>query len=88
MNCAPTDRTRATPTLRFSPPESSCGKFDSLLFFKKGFSSLTGQYRTGSRVYDPAHYAELQKMFPAQASTGRVLFYKNQGIAVNESAPR
>jgi len=30
-NCAPTDSTRATPTRRFSPPDSSCGKLDSLL---------------------------------------------------------
>jgi hypothetical protein len=49
---------------------------DSLLFFKKGFSSLTGQYQVGSRVYDPENYARLREMLPDKAATGRVLFYK------------
>jgi len=49
---------------------------DSLLFFKKGFSSLTGLYRIGSRVYEPEKYAELKRMLPSKAATGRVLFYK------------
>jgi hypothetical protein len=49
---------------------------DSLLFFKKGFSSLTGQYQIGSRVYDSENYARLKEMFPERAATGRVLFYK------------
>lgn len=50
---------------------------DSLLFFKKGFSPLTGQFQTGSRVYEPARYAELKGMFPEKAASGRVLFYKD-----------
>jgi len=50
---------------------------DSLLFFKKGFSPLTGQFQTGSRVYEPGRYAELKSMFPEKAATGRVLFYKD-----------
>lgn len=49
---------------------------DSLLFFKKGFSPLTGRFQTGSRVYDAGRYAELKGMFPDKAATGRVLFYK------------
>jgi hypothetical protein len=49
---------------------------DSLLFFKKGFSSTTGQYRIGSRVYDPKNYALLKEMYPERAASGRVLFYK------------
>jgi hypothetical protein len=50
---------------------------DSLLFFKKGFSSLTGYYQTGSKVYEPQHYTKLKSMFPNKAATGRVLFYKD-----------
>jgi hypothetical protein len=50
---------------------------DSLLFFKKGFSPLTGRFQTGSRVYDSRRYGELKGMFPDKAATGRVLFYKN-----------
>lgn len=50
---------------------------DSLLFFKKGFSSLTGQYQTGSRVYKPQQYMKLKNMLPNKAATGRVLFYKD-----------
>jgi hypothetical protein len=51
---------------------------DSLLFFKKGFSSLTGPYQIGSRVFESEDYARLQSRFPTQAATGRVLFYKGQ----------
>lgn len=50
---------------------------DSLLFFKKGFSPFTGQYRTASRVYSPQRYLQLQHLFPDKAATGRVLFYKD-----------
>jgi hypothetical protein len=50
---------------------------DSLLFFKKGFSSLTGRYQIGSRVYDPESYARLKEILPKKAGTGRVLFYKD-----------
>jgi hypothetical protein len=50
---------------------------DSLLFFKKGFSSSTGQYQVGSRVFDPENYARLKEMMPEKAATGRVLFYKS-----------
>ena len=50
---------------------------DSLLFFKKGFSSLTGRYKIGSRVYEPERYAQLKTTFPNKAATGRVLFYKD-----------
>jgi hypothetical protein len=49
---------------------------DSLLFFKKGFSSLTGYYQIGCRVYDPENYARLKEMLSEKAATGRVLFYK------------
>jgi hypothetical protein len=49
---------------------------DSLLFFKKGFTSLTGRYQIGSRVYDTEIYARLKDRFPERAATGRVLFYK------------
>jgi len=50
---------------------------DSLFFFKKGFSSLTGQYRIGSRVYNTEQYVQLKMMLPSKAATGRVLFYKD-----------
>jgi hypothetical protein len=49
---------------------------DSLLFFKKGFSSLTDPYQIGSRVFESEDYARLERRFPTQAATGRVLFYK------------
>ena len=51
---------------------------DSLLFFKKGFSSLTGPYQIGSRVFESEDYARLESRFPSQAASGRVLFYKGQ----------
>jgi len=50
---------------------------DSLLFFKRGFSSLTGRYQIGSRVYDPEDYSRLQQLMPAKAASGRVLFYRD-----------
>ncbi len=50
---------------------------DSLLFFKKGFSSSTSQYQIGSRVYEPQQYTNLKNMLPHKAATGRVLFYKD-----------
>ena len=50
---------------------------DNLLFFKKGFSPLTGRYRIGSKVHDARRYAELKIRFPDKAATGRMLFYKD-----------
>jgi hypothetical protein len=50
---------------------------DSLLSFKKGFSSSIAQFQIGSRVYQPEVYAHLRQLLPAKAATGRVLFYKD-----------
>ena len=61
---------------------------DGLLFFKKGFSPLTGQFQIGSRVYEREQYGTLQKLFPDNASSGRVLFYKERGASVGQAARR
>lgn len=50
---------------------------DSLLFFKRGFSSLAGHFQTASKILDPEHYAHLTSRLPEKAATGRVLFYKD-----------
>jgi len=50
---------------------------DSLLFFKKGFSSATSYYETGSKVYNPARYLQLQNAFSGKVASGRVLFYRD-----------
>jgi hypothetical protein len=50
---------------------------DSLLFFKQGFSPLTSLYKIGSKIHQPAVYSQLKTAFPARASTGRILFYKD-----------
>ncbi len=50
---------------------------DSLLFFKKGFSSSTSLYQTASRVYDTEYYETLKRALLSKAATGRVLFYKD-----------
>ncbi len=50
---------------------------DSLLFFKKGFSSSGSRYQTGARVYEPDRYAELKATLPDKVASGRVLFYKS-----------
>ncbi len=55
----------------------SVAKDDSLLSFKKGFSSLTGLFKIGSRVFQPERYEELKRLFPEKAATGRVLFYRD-----------
>jgi hypothetical protein len=55
----------------------SANPTDSLLFFKKGFSSLTGEYQIGTRVFDPISYARLKAALPKKAETGRILFYKD-----------
>jgi hypothetical protein len=51
---------------------------DSLLFFKKGFSTKSfGQFSTASKVYCRDEYAQLKLKFPDRAANGRVLFYKH-----------
>lgn len=55
----------------------SVARDDSLLFFKRGFSPLAGQFDTASKILDPERYAHLASLLPEKAATGRVLFYKD-----------
>src|SRR5258706_359688 len=57
---------------------------DSLLFFKKGFSSLTDAYQIGSRVFESEDYARLERRFPTQAATRGGLVYKRQASSLNK----
>ena len=51
---------------------------DSLLYFKKGFSTMAMPYMLGSRIHDIGRYEQLKAMFPAKAATGRIHFYEDE----------